>query len=48
MCQLANVALETGRTLRFDPKTERFVGDEEANKFLSGDYCEQFLLPEDV
>jgi len=29
---LANVAIRTGRKLRFNPATQRFIGDEEANR----------------
>jgi len=32
LVHLANCAIRTGRTLRFDPKTQRFIGDEEANR----------------
>jgi myo-inositol 2-dehydrogenase/D-chiro-inositol 1-dehydrogenase len=32
LVHLANVAIRTGRKLRFDPKTYRFIGDEEANR----------------
>ena len=32
LVNLANVAIRTGRKLRFDPKTYRFIGDEEANR----------------
>ena len=35
VCQLANVALRTGRNLQWDPAKEQFVGDEEANRFIS-------------
>ena len=31
---LANVAIRTGRKIRFDPKTERAIGDEEANRLI--------------
>ena len=31
---LANIAFRTGRTLRFDPDKEEFVGDEEANRLI--------------
>lgn len=32
LVHLANVAIRTGRKLRFDPKTFRFIGDDEANR----------------
>ena len=35
LCHLGNIALELGRKLRWDPKLERFVDDEEANRRLS-------------
>ena len=31
---LANIAIRVGRKLRYDPETERFIGDEEANRFI--------------
>lgn len=31
----ANICLRLGRKIQWDPQTERFVGDEEANRFLS-------------
>lgn len=33
-CHLANLALRLGRPLNWDPQTERFPNDEEANTFL--------------
>ena len=36
-CSLVNldkIALRTGRNLRFDPERQRFVGDEDANRFI--------------
>jgi hypothetical protein len=35
MCVLGNIAYRLGRALEWDPATERFVGDEEANRMLS-------------
>ncbi|MBM4085971.1 MAG: Gfo/Idh/MocA family oxidoreductase, partial [Planctomycetes bacterium] len=32
LVHLANVAIRTGRKLRFDPVAQRFIGDEEANR----------------
>jgi len=45
-CHLANVAYRVGHTLRFDPKTEQFVDDEEASKLLTRAYREPFVVPE--
>ena len=34
-CHLANISMRLGRKLRWDPESEVFVGDEEANTWLS-------------
>jgi hypothetical protein len=34
-CHLANIALVTGRGVKFDPATQKFAGDDEANKLIS-------------
>jgi hypothetical protein len=41
---LANVSYRLGRTLDFDPKTEKCVGDEEANALLRRAYREPFVV----
>jgi hypothetical protein len=38
LIHLANIGARLGRTLRFDPATERVIGDEEANAMLSRKY----------
>jgi predicted dehydrogenase len=48
MMHLGNIAYRTGRKLIFDGKTERFVNDEEANKYLSRKYREPYVLPKVV
>ena len=48
LCHLANIAYRTGRTLHFDPKTETFPGDSEANALLTREYREPYTLPEKV
>jgi predicted dehydrogenase len=48
LCHLANIAFRTGRQLRFDPDTETFPGDEEANRLLTRTYREPFVLPDQV
>lgn len=37
-----------GRDLKFDPKTEKFVGDDEANLLLTRPYRKPFIVPEQV
>ena len=34
-CHLANIALRSGRTIKWDPQAEQFVGDNEAQSWLS-------------
>ena len=38
VCHLGNIAIRTGRALRWDPASERFVGDDEANRWISKPY----------
>jgi hypothetical protein len=45
---LANIAYRTGRMIRFDPGTERCLGDEEANALLGRSYRTPYTLPERV
>lgn len=40
--------LTSGRLLEFDPDTERFVGDVEANRLLARDYRAPFVVPAEV
>ncbi len=35
VCHLANIAIRVGRKLKWDPKAERFLNDEQANTMLS-------------
>ncbi len=35
VCHLANISMRLGRKLRWDPDAERFIGDDEANGWLS-------------
>ena len=43
---LGNIAYRLGRELRFDPKTETFGNDEEANKLLKREYRPGFEVPQ--
>ncbi len=44
-CHLGNVAYRLGRSLDFDPKTERFK-DDEANKYITREYRKDFEVPQ--
>jgi len=48
LCHMGNVSYRLGRKLIFDPKTERFVNDDEANTYLTRVYREPFVVPETV
>ena len=48
LCHLALIAYKTGRTLNFDPATETFPGDDEANALLTREYRAPYVLPEKV
>jgi len=47
-CHLDNISYRLGRELRFDPETETFPGDKEANQLLTRQYHPEFQLPEQV
>jgi len=48
LCHLGNIAYRLGRSLVFDPKTETFPSDAEANKLLKRDYRPPFVIAENV
>ncbi len=51
LMQLANVSYRVGRTLHFDPVTEKVIGDDEANRLLRDadrGYRAPFVVPENV
>jgi predicted dehydrogenase len=45
---LEEVKLRVGRNLKFDPKTETFIGDKEANALLTREYRKGFEVPAKV
>lgn len=45
---LGNISYLTGRTIDFDPETEKIKDNEEASRFLSKSYREPFVVPKDV
>ena len=46
LCHLGNISYRLRRSVTFDGATERFVGDEEANKLLGRTYRAPFALPD--
>ena len=45
LCHLGNISCRLGRDLNFDPKTETFGADAEANARLTKEYREPYTLP---
>jgi predicted dehydrogenase len=48
VCHLAKISQKLGRCVHFDPKTERFVDDPEADKHLKREYREPYVVPDQV
>ena len=48
LAHLGNISYRLGRQLEFDPKTEQFIGDEEANAMLTRKYRAPFIVPDKV
>jgi hypothetical protein len=45
VCHLVNICRDLGRRLRWDPKAEKFIGDEEADRHLSRPRRQGYELP---
>ena len=45
-CILANMSMQLGRSLTWDPKTQKVVGDAEANRLLRRPYRQPWVHPE--
>ncbi|RJP22189.1 MAG: gfo/Idh/MocA family oxidoreductase [Candidatus Omnitrophota bacterium] len=48
IAHLGNISFLTGKTLDFNPRSERFIDNEEANHYLKREYREPFVVPEIV
>jgi len=49
MMHLGNIAYKTGRKLTFNGENETFVGDDEANSYLTRpEYRKPYVLPDEV
>jgi predicted dehydrogenase len=48
ICHLANISYRTGRKLSFNPYSERFINDDDANTYLTREYRYPYVLPDNV
>jgi predicted dehydrogenase len=48
VCHLAKISNQLKRSVRFDPKTERFIDDAEANQLLKREYRAPYVVPDQV
>ncbi len=49
LCHLADISYRVGnQTLKFDSKTESFINNNEANKYLKGEYRKPWVIPDKV
>ena len=48
LVHLVNASYRLGRTLRFDPRQEQVIGDDEANRLLRGTYRPPYVVPEEI
>jgi len=48
LAHLGNIAYRTGRTLHFDPASEKFVNDKAADKYLTRPPRKPFVVPKEV
>ncbi|MFC1562616.1 Gfo/Idh/MocA family oxidoreductase [candidate division KSB1 bacterium] len=48
LCNLGNIAYRTGRTLIFNPYSERFVNDDDANTYIKRVYRHPYVMPDKV
>jgi len=48
LCHLGNIACRLERTLHFDPHSEKFIDDDQADDYLTKMYRAPYILPERV
>jgi len=48
LAHLANISFRTGRKLTFNPYSERFVDDDDANSYLTRIYRPPYVVPDEV
>ncbi|MBC8166139.1 MAG: hypothetical protein H7Y20_09740 [Bryobacteraceae bacterium] len=48
LCHLSNIAYRTGRRLQFDPESEKFLGDSQADRHTTREYRKGYVVPDKV
>ena len=48
MCHLGNIAYRTDKKLTFNPESERFINDDDANSYLKRRYRHPYSMPDVV
>ncbi len=48
LCHLGTISYRTGRELAFNPQTEKFLADREADRLLTRVYREPYVMPENI
>jgi len=48
LAHLGNISYRLGRQLNFDPVAEQFIGDEDANRMLTREYRQPYVIPEKI
>ncbi len=48
LCHLGNLSYRTGRKLTFNPFAGKFVNDDDANLYLTREYCYPYIVPDKV
>ena len=48
ICHLGNIAFRTGRKLSFNPNSEKFIKDEDADFYLTRQYRNPYVVPDNI
>jgi len=48
LCHLGNISYRTGRKLSFNPYSEKFINDDDANSYLKRVYRHPYAVPDEV
>jgi len=48
ICHLGNISYRTGRKLTFNPYSEIFIDDDDANSYLTREYRQPYAVPDEV